>query len=224
MKNEEKPIGRGKFAVMAWEEAKKCGGLSYSPEQIQAILEESGDEMLTREEVKNRISAYLQSCITMSQDEETQEFNYVWKRNPTKSGLALALSVSPQTLIDYVKGSDRRGNTYKPKGENKGRQKIATADFDLIRKAYILIEDFYEQKLGDNRNNAGVIFWLNNKENTRWSNEQEFKFGAIEEPERKVLRADELPIFLGTEEERAEWEKRNNILPELTDNEKESEG
>ena len=61
-------------------------------------------------------------------------------------------------------------------------------------------------------------------ENTRWSNEQEFKFGAIEEPERKVLRADELPIFLGTEEERAEWEKRNNILPELTDNEKESEG
>ena len=34
MKNEEKPIGRGKFAVMAWEEAKKCGGLSYSPEQI----------------------------------------------------------------------------------------------------------------------------------------------------------------------------------------------
>lgn len=141
-------------------------------------MEESGEEMLTREEVKNKISAYLQSCITMSQDEETQEFNYVWKRNPTKSGLALALSVSPQTLIDYVKGSDRRGNTYKPEGENKGRQKIATADFDLIRKAYILIEDFYEQKLGDNRNNAGVIFWLNNKENTRWSNEQEFKFSA----------------------------------------------
>ena len=34
MKNEEKPIGRGKFAVMAWEEAKKCGGLSYGPMSI----------------------------------------------------------------------------------------------------------------------------------------------------------------------------------------------
>lgn len=181
--------------VRAWEEAKKAGGLSYSPEQIQAILEESGDEMLEREEVKKRISAYFQNCLTISQDEETQEINYVWKRNPTKSGLALALGVSPQTVVDYVKGSDRRGNKYKASGENKGIQKIATEDFDLIRKAYILIEDFYEQKLADNRNNAGVIFWLNNKENTRWSNEQEFKFGVAEQPERRVLSIDELPTL-----------------------------
>lgn len=212
MKNEEKPIGRGKYAVMAWEEAKKAGGLSYSPEQIQTILEESGDEVLTREEVKNKISAYLQSCITSSQDDETQELNYVWKRNPTKSGLALTLGVSPQTLIDYVKGSDRRGNIYKTEGENKGRQKIATADFDLIRKAYILIEDFYEQKLGDNRNNAGVIFWLNNKENTRWSNEQEFKFGTIEQPERRILSVDELPRL---SVEVSSGNEKTEELPEL---------
>ena len=50
MKNEEKPIGRGKFAVMAWEEAKKAGGLSYSPEQIQAILEESGDKGISKKQ------------------------------------------------------------------------------------------------------------------------------------------------------------------------------
>lgn len=193
MRNEEKTDNRGQYMVRAWEEAKKAGGLSYSPEQIQAILEERDDIVLTREEVKNRISAYFQSCLTLSQDEDTQEVNYVWKRNPTKSGLALALGVSPQTVVDYVKGSDRRGNVYKMEGENKGRQKIATADFDLIRKAYILIEDFYEQKLGDNRNNAGTIFWLNNKENTRWSNEQEFKFGVVEQKERPVLTADQLP-------------------------------
>ena len=36
---------------------------------------------------------------------------------------------------------------------------------------------------------------------------------------RRVLRADELPIFLGKPEEREEWEKRNNILPELADTE-----
>ncbi len=67
-------------------------------------------------------------------------------------------------------------------------QKINTNDFDLIRKAYALIEDFYEQKLGDNRNNAGVIFWLNNRENSRWSNEQEFKFGTVEPKENIHMR------------------------------------
>ena len=38
---------------------------------------------------------------------------------------------------------------------------------------------------------------------------------------RRVLRADELPIFLGKPEEREEWEKRNNILPELAVTEQE---
>lgn len=213
LKDNEKSDGRGQFAIRGWEEAKKSGGLSYSPEQIEAILEESGDEMLTREEVKNRISAYLQNCLTVAQDEDTGEFNYVWKRNPTKSGLALALSVSPQTLIDYVKGSDRRGNIYKMTGENKGVQKIATADFDLIRKAYILIEDFYEQKLGDNRNNAGVIFWLNNKENTRWSNEQEFKFSSMGQQEHQIASrsAEEIAASYGIKYENAEYLE----LPEL---------
>ena len=70
----------------------------------------------------------FQNCLILSEDEDTQEFNYVRKRNPTKSGLALALGVSPQTVVDYVKGSGRRGNIYKREGENKGRQKIATAD------------------------------------------------------------------------------------------------
>lgn len=191
MKNEEKPDGRGQYMIRAWEEAKKAGGISYSPEQIETILEERDDKVLTRAEVKTRISAYFQSCLTVSEDEDTQEINYVWKRNPTKSGLALALGVSPQTVVDYVKGSDRRGNIYKAEGENKGRQKIATADFDLIRKAYILIEDFYEQKLADNRNNAGVIFWLNNKENTRWSNEQEFKFSTEQNVEQMPIRTPE---------------------------------
>lgn len=105
-------------------------------------MEESGEEMLTREEVKNKISAYLQSCITMSQDEETQEFNYVWKRNPTKSGLALALSVSPQTLIDYVKGSDRRGNTYKPEEKIKADRRLQQQILTLSEKPIFSLKIF----------------------------------------------------------------------------------
>lgn len=66
------------------------------------------------------------------------------------------LGVSPQTLVDYVKGVDRRDNKYKVENQRETVQKINTNDFELIRKAYALIEDFYEQKLGDNRNNAGA--------------------------------------------------------------------
>lgn len=175
MGNEKKLIGKGQYAVRQWEDIKKGGGFSYSPEQIQKILEEGSDDMLTRDEVKNRISAYFQGCIIVSQNEDTGEIEHAWKRNPTKSGLALALSVSPQTLIDYMHGVDRHGNAYKPEGENKGKQKIATADFDLVRKAYALIEDFYEQKLADNRNNSGVIFWLLNSYGGKWTNEQKIE-------------------------------------------------
>lgn len=193
MENSKKDDNRGQHMVRAWEEAKKAGGISYSPEQIETILEERGDMLLTREEVKSRITAYFGSCLTVTQDEDSGELSYIWKRNPTKSGLAMALNVSPQTLIDYIKGSDRHGNQYKEYCNITNRQRINTSDFDLLRKAYTLIEDFYEQKLGDNRNNAGVIFWLNNKENTRWSNEQEFKFGTVDVEKTCSLSAAELP-------------------------------
>jgi hypothetical protein len=190
----QKIDNRGQRMVIAWQEAKKAGGIAYTPQQIDSILEERDDIVLTREEVKERISAYFQSCMTIAEDENTHELGYVWKKNPTKSGLALILGVRPETLIDYVKGHDRHGYVYKTDNQKENVQKINTNDFDLIRKAYVLIEDFYEQKLGDNRNNAGVIFWLNNRENSRWSNEQEFKFGTLENREDKhILTAAELP-------------------------------
>lgn len=57
--------------------------------------------------------------------------------------------------------------------------------------------------------NDRFTYGLGHKENTRWSNEQEFKFGTVEQPERRVLSADELPnLFL---------KDKDNIpsLPEL---------
>ncbi len=127
-----KTDSRGQYMAMAWQEAKKAGRLAYSPQQINSILEERDNIVLTREEVKQRISAYFQNCMTVGQDEETQELTYIWKRNPTKSGLALVLGVSPQTLVDYVKGVDRRANKYKVENQRETVQKINTNDFDLI--------------------------------------------------------------------------------------------
>lgn len=203
MKNNElgtrespKSDGRGQYMVRAWEEAKKAGGIAYSPQEIDNILNEEEGKMLTREEVQGRISAYFKSCLTIGEDEDTNEITYIWKRNPTKSGLALVLGVAPATLIEYVKGQTRKGEVYKQEGVSV-MQKIHTKDFDLLRKAYVLIEDFYEQKLGDNRNNAGVIFWLNNRENTKWSNQQEFQFGTTEQFDQRLLNASELPKLNG---------------------------
>ena len=45
--------------------------------------------------------------------------------------------------------------------------------------------------------NGTVYSWTNllptYANNTKWSNEQEFKFGTIDQPERRVLTAAELP-------------------------------
>lgn len=73
----------------------------------------------------------------------------------------------------------------------------------------------------------GIFDLVNNTDYYR--NSSEFKLTAeAKEPERKVLRADELPIFLGSPEEKEEWErerakKNKALLPEFLDNEKESE-
>lgn len=197
---------RGKFGVMAWEEAKKAGGLACSPSQLSDLFKKEENEMLTREELLERVEGYFKGCITIRADDLTGELNYIWKRNPTKSGLALAIGVTPSTLIEYVNGITRKGHIYDQ--IPKTCRKVDTADFDILRKSYALIEDFYEQKLGDNRNNAGVIFWLNNRENSRWSNEQEFKFTDARTEERKALTAADLPKLSGAE-------KSIGLLPRL---------
>lgn len=227
LKNHEKPDGRGQYAMQSWAEARKAGGIAFTPEQIEKFLGERDDSMMTRKEVQDRISAYFQSCITLTEDEESGEFNHIWKRNPTKSGLALALGLSPGTLCDYVRGKDRKGNYYKSTGENQGLQRIATADHDLIHKAYQIITDFYEGKLADNRNNSGTIFWLLNTENRKWSNEQDIRIGEMES-ERPMIPASELPKLIASrygmtvDEAMALPEPE---IPEWTDNQnKESEG
>lgn len=115
---------------------------------------------------------------------------YGWVRNPTKSGLALCLGIDKQTLLDYVKGVNSDGKAYSRTNPDYKRV-VATEDFDILQRAYSLIETFYEEKLAENRNNAGTIYWLNNANNTKWSNEQEFKFSAEPKSEPIVSRTPE---------------------------------
>ena len=189
----KKMDNRGAFAIEQWQEMKKMGGIAPSMAEIESILQGSEEQMVyTREEVISRISNYFKSCITDTVDEDTGEVVRVWCRNPTKSGLALSLGLSYQTLIDYVSGVRSDGFAYS--SNENSRRIISNNDFDILRKAYSLIEMFYEEKLGENRNNAGTIFWLNNIQNNRWSNEQAFKFDYLpKEQDRKALTISELP-------------------------------
>lgn len=179
-----------RFMVRQWEDLKKSGGVTFSLNQMEQILQGGDGAVLTREEVMSKVIGYFNSCVKVVLDEDTQEKVTTWVRNPTKSGLALCLGIDKQTLLDYVKGVNSDGKTYSwTKPDHK--RVVATEDFDILQRAYSLIETFYEEKLGENRNNAGTIYWLNNANNTKWSNEQEFKFSAEQKTEPIASRTPE---------------------------------
>lgn len=181
-----------RFMVREWEEMKKAGGVAFSMEQITDMLQGGEERMLSRDEVLDKVKGYFNSCVKTVIDADSGGTVTTWVRNPTKSGLALVLGVDKQTLLDYVKGVNSANKPFNSTNPDYKRV-VAVEDFDILRKAYALIEDFYEQKLGENRNNAGTIYWLNNAHNTKWSNEQEFRFGATEQQERPALTAADLP-------------------------------
>lgn len=182
-----------RFMQRQWEELKKAGGIAFPVDRLEELLQgNEEEEVLSRDEVIKRVKEYFASCIQMAIDEETETELSTWVRNPTKTGLALALGIDKQTLLDYVKGLNCKNEPFSIENPNS-RRIINTSDFDILRRAYQIIEDFYEQKLGENRNNAGVMYWLNNAHNSKWSNEQEFKFGVpVEQPKPSLSNA-ELP-------------------------------
>lgn len=179
-----------RFMVRQWEDLKKSGGVTFSLNQMEQILQGGNGAVLTRDEVMSRVINYFNSCVKVVIDEDTQEKVTTWVRNPTKSGLALCLGIDKQTLLDYVKGVNSDGKAYSRTNPDYKRV-VATEDFDILQRAYSLIETFYEEKLAENRNNAGTIYWLNNANNTKWSNEQEFKFSAEPKSEPIVSRTPE---------------------------------
>ena len=207
--DEKKP----RFMQRQWEDLKKSGGLSFSEAEIGRILE-GGEEVFSRQELLDRVKNYFASCVKQAIDEDTGQAVTVWARNPTKSGLALCLGISSQTLIDYVKGKNSEDKPYSIDRPDKKRN-IAVEDFDILRKAYSLIEMFYEEKLGENRNNAGVIYWLNNTANTKWSNAQEFTFGTAEEEEKTVRTSSQLLADM----KRLTQESPMQYLPNLNEEE-----
>lgn len=204
---------RGIAVTRNWQDIARSGGRSFEIETIAKLLER-GEEttMLTRDEVMKRTLDYFNSCIDQVEDEDSGEIISTWVRNPTKSGYALALGIDRLTLQTYINNEMADKRPFSRSNPNANRI-ISSEDFDILRRAYCLIEEFYEAKLGDNRNNAGVIFWLNNSNNRKWSNEQEFKF-VSEQKEEMIPKTSDLPI-LGTWSPEDSQDDVSPMLPNL---------
>lgn len=160
--------GKGNFMRKTWEELQKGGSLAPTFSEIEDLIREDQTKVLRREEVQDIILQYFKSKLQKVVDDDTGEIVTIWRSAPTKTELAAVLGVDPVTLSRYVAGK-YNGRSYVDGGK-VGR--VSPDDFDLVRKAYQIISNYYESKLHENRNVAGVIYWLNNSLNPHWSNEQ----------------------------------------------------
>ena len=185
--------GNKRYMVKAWDELKKGGGLCIPANEAIKLMSEPERIQLNGEAVKMRVAEYFTSCQREIINEETGEKECVWAKAPTKSGLALMLGITRQSLYDILN---------RPKSENGGyATKILPEAIPFLKRAMDFIEVYYEEKLGENRNNAGTIFWLTNKSNSKWSNEQEFKFGKQEQVEEKQFTLEDLKQMEDEEDE-----------------------
>lgn len=183
-------VGKGVFAKRNWMDIQKSGGISLNPSELMKYLEGDNVAKLTREELIDRINGYLSSCIESYIDEDTGLQAYRWCRNPTKSGLARVIGTTLETLCRYVKG-EHDGKQYKEDYPGS-RNIVSPSDFDIVRAAYNVISEFYEGQLAYNKNNSGTIFWLLNKDNQKWSNQQEVTFAKADDSMKPVMSAQEI--------------------------------
>lgn len=152
----------------SWEEIRKFGGAAPGVEKIRESLSKDNSKLLSRDQLIDIIASYFDGCMQKTADENGNAV-YIWRKAPTKTGLAAAIGVTRQILCDYCNGTDSRGIPYGDVA-HAGRR-VATSDFDIIRRAMSIIEGFYEGLLAENRNNSGPIFWLTNSQERTWTNE-----------------------------------------------------
>ncbi len=179
----------GEATARNWAEIRKGGGLSPSIESISKFLAEDA-EMLSREELINRINEYFNECIERIYDADTCRYVDAWRKAPTKAGLARKLGITTQVLIDYCNGTNSNGIKYSDRPDYK--RVVANDDFPIVRKAVALIEEFYESQLPVNKNNAGTIFWLKNARGSNWTDDKTLLINEANTSNRQSIMSAEV--------------------------------
>lgn len=191
MKESAEITGYGACALRSWDDLRRSGGPSPSPEQINKYLNKPKRERLTREELKQRIQAFFDDLIEEYQDQDTGQMGYAWRSCPTKSGLAMKIGISSFTLSRYLRNANCKGEAYNDR-EWGNRAIVSPNDFDLIEQAITVVESFYEASLGKNQNNSGCIFWLKNRTNVQWHDEQDINLTASREDDVPHMTREEI--------------------------------
>lgn len=190
MNDLQKSDGKGSFAIKNWEELRRGGGLAPSPVKVRNYLQ--GNKVkLSRDELTGRIQGYFDDCIEGFIDPDTGQEGYTWKTCPTKAGLAMHIGVSSFTLSRYLRIRNGGGVGYNPDMPGH-RGVVDPSDFDLLESAVTLIESFYEGNLGRNMNNSGSIFWLKNRTNIRWHDEQDLNLTANADRDEPYFTREEI--------------------------------
>ena len=194
-------MGERHFTKM-WADTKRAGTPAPTMEFIEAILTGEDDTMISHEELLKRVTGYFRG-ITAEVPDENGDIHTIWTQAPSKGQFALAIGIPWNTLMDYIRGYYTNGKH--PHGREYGtarvdRQRlIAKEDFPILRKAYALIESFYEQKLAAGGNCTGSIFWLLNAK-SGWTNDHVVEVRAVEE--KPVMKLEDLPPLPEIEEQR----------------------
>lgn len=103
----------------------------------------------------------------------------------------MKIGISSFTLSRYLRGTNSKGQEYSDR-EWGNRAIVSPDDFDLIERAITVIESFYEAGLGRNQNNSGCIFWLKNRTNVQWHDEQDINLTANKEDDAPRITREEI--------------------------------
>jgi hypothetical protein len=144
----------------------RSGALAPSPGDIDKYLYRKPQKTkMSRQEVLERVSGYFNGIIERTTN-ENGEVVTKWRMPPTKSGLCAALDISRQTLIRYTYESDKYQGT--------SHQTIAKDDWDILQKAMLIIENYYESMLSSSTP-TGAIFALLNMQRRIYTNKDEIE-------------------------------------------------
>lgn len=182
---------RGHNTVENWQRLKKGGQLAPCLDNVSELITDVDNHYtLSHDELVSRIIYFFKSCTEVTIDEAGNEVTK-WKTAPTKNMLALCLGISREALTDTVSGL---ASNKKPisKDNPAHNRRIAIEDIEIVKRAYMLIESYYEGSLVGSGSPVGSIFWLLNSRTPEWSNDHTSTIihkKEVAEP----LTADELP-------------------------------
>jgi hypothetical protein len=120
---------------------------------------------MSREEVIKRVSGYFNGIIENTIDENGEAVTK-WRVPPTKSGLCAALDIDRRTLVRYTYEGDKYHDSH--------HSSVSINDWDILEKAMLVIENYYECMLSSTTP-TGAIFALLNMQRPIYSNKDEIE-------------------------------------------------